>query len=216
MLALPLLLLASTDGHWPSAEVHEVSERWQGSWVVRDADYDGSVQAWTLEGDRLTVYDARRQTRWQERFALSSSCSVVRTRDVGSTGAIVSVDTFAFAGDGLHVARAPAGGGIRVGSLVTACARGRVYTFDATTGRCQARNVLGAETTGRQAPNMECAIVSGDVAPSFVLRPLEGGTSVTLSFYGDALLSTTLAANVAEPEPSFAAAVARADAVVSR
>ena len=219
-LALPLLLVffASTDAH-PLVELPglpELSQKWQGSWVVRDADYAGSVQAWNLQGDELTVYDATRKSQWQEHFSLSSPCSVVRTRSLGGEGDLVTIDTFAFAADGLHVGPPPAGGGIRGGPVVTACVDKRVYTFDSNTGRCQTRNALGPESLGRAAPNIECTIQHGPLTPSFVLRPLGGGTSVTMGFYGDALLSSSLAASLAEPQPTFAAAVERANSLVSR
>ncbi len=53
------------------------------------------------------------------------------------------------------------------------------------------------------------------MTPSFVLRPIEGGESVWLAFYGDALLSPALLAHVADTQPSLRGAMRRADAVVA-
>lgn len=91
---------------------------------------------------------------------------------------------------------------------MTACAGDRLYTFDTGTGNCQRWNetLTGDPLT----PDTECAIAV-DVA--FVLRSFEGGSSVRLTFDGDALLSPTLSAQVAEPQSSFGAAVQRAKAL---
>jgi hypothetical protein len=62
-------------------------------------------------------------------------------------------------------------------------------------------------------PDAECAIAVGAGTTSFVLRTFEGGSNVRLTFDGDALLSPTLASQVAEPHPSFDAAVQRASAL---
>ncbi len=64
----------------------------------------------------------------------------------------------------------------------------------------------GPELTSRT----ECSIETGFPTSSFVMRPLEGGDSLRLTFYGDALLSPELLAHVAEAQPSFPEAVRRA------
>ncbi len=116
-----------------------------GSLVLRDADYPGSVEAWADDGDAVTVYDAIRGRRDEERFAVRSPCRVVHSRSIhrdpyldgGPGEEIVTTDTFVFASDGLHVAMAPAASGFRRGALVSACVGNRVYTFNAQDGRCQ-------------------------------------------------------------------------------
>jgi hypothetical protein len=55
-----------------------------------------------------------------------------------------------------------------------------------------------------------CAIDQGVVSPSFVVRPLVGGDAKPLDFYGNAILSVTLAASRAEEEPSFDEAIRHA------
>ena len=95
---------------------------------------------------------------------------------------------------------------------MTACVGDRLYTFDTSTRSCQRWNET--MTGDPLTPDTECVIAVGLGTTAFVLRPLEGGSSVRLTFDGDALLSPTLVAQVAEPQPSFSAAVQRADAVV--
>jgi hypothetical protein len=178
------------------------------------------VQAWAVDGDTVAVYDARRGRRDEERFTVESPCRVVRSRSFGRdahrdgapTDEIRTADTFVFASDGLHVAMAPAAGGFERGALVTACVDSRVYRFDEQSRRCQSS--LGTIDGLGPPPSMECAIDPGAVEPSLVLRPMEGGESVRLPFYGDALLSPELLAHVAEARPSFREAMRRADALV--
>ena len=67
---------------------------------------------------------------------------------------------------------------------------------------------------GFMTPRGECSIDKGVATSSFVFRPTEGGTSMRLEFDGDALLSPTLQAQLAQSEPSFRVAIQRADALV--
>jgi hypothetical protein len=191
----------------------ELARKWQGEWVVHDPEYTGSVQAWSVRGDHVTVYDAGQRVRWEGSFSLRSPCHVARTRqgDGGPNDAVTTTDTFVFASDGLHVGMGATPGGFRRGSLVTACVGDHVYTFDASTGNCQRWNET--MTGDPLTPDTECAIAVGVGNTAFVLRRFEVGSDVRLTFDGDALLSPTLAAQVAEPQPSFGAAVQRADAL---
>jgi hypothetical protein len=61
-------------------------------------------------------------------------------------------------------------------------------------------------------PQGQCAVVGTPTA--FVLRGPEGaGKDVWLNFAGDALLSPALTGSVSEKQPSFDAAIRRADAL---
>jgi hypothetical protein len=202
------------------AESRVFARRWQGSWVLRDADYPGSVQAWDVEGDAVTVYDGRSRRQRRDSFALTSPCRLTHSRSLGTdeyldgspSGGILTADTFVFSSDGLHVAASAAAGGFRRGPLVTACVGSHLYAFDAGSAVCQtwSEAAPGPELT----PRMECAIDTSVASTSFVLRPGGGGDSVRLPFYGDALLSPDLLAHVAEVEPSFHEATRRVDAIV--
>jgi hypothetical protein len=193
----------------------DLTRRWQGVWVVRDADYPGSVEAWNVKGDHVSVYDAKRGRVDDEKFALVSPCRVARTRVVdGKPDAVVTDDTFVFASDGLHVARAPAAGGFQRGQTIEACIGENVYRYDTHTDAC-----ARLDATGAQPPvtdQAECAIDHGPVSSSFVVRPMEGGATVRLDFYaGGALLSQALVAHIAEPRTTFTGAVRRADSLGS-
>jgi hypothetical protein len=193
----------------------DLTRRWQGIWVVRDADYPGSVEAWNVKGDHVSVYDAKRGRVEDETFALVSPCRVARTRVVdGKPAAVVTDDTFVFASDGLHVAKAPAAGGFQRGPMIEACVGDNVYQYDTRTDACARLDATGAQPPATE--QAECAIDHGPVSSSFVVRPLEGGTTVRLDFYdGGALLSQPLVAHIAEPRATFTGAVRRADSLGS-
>jgi hypothetical protein len=194
--------------------------RWQGVWIIRDADYPGAVQVWNVKGNEVSVYDAGRSSVEEEHFALVSPCRVSRTAFVGTAsvdggqGAIVTSDIFVFADDGLHVARAPAAGGFQQGSLVDVCAGDSFYQYDARTDTCERQDATA--TLPVLTDRAECAIYKGVANVSFVVRPIEGGTPVWMDFYGRALLSQGLVAHIAERRPTFVGATRRADALAQQ
>ena len=142
-----------------------------------------------LHGDRSRSTTPRPRVR-EERFALPSPCRVSRVRsigddpylDAGAAEQLTTLDTFAFASDGLHVALAPADGGFRRGIRVTACLGDRLVTFDTRGSNCL-RWGAGAGGTITFPTLAECAIESGP-GSSFVLRPLLGGEAVRLPSTG--------------------------------
>ena len=195
--------------------VADLTRHWQGVWVVRDADYPGSVEAWNVKGDHVSVYDAKHGRVYDEKFTLVSPCRIARSRVIdGRPDAVVTDDTFVFASDGLHVARAPAAGGFQRGPMIEACVDAHVYQYDTRTGACM--KLDGAAAEPPLTERAECAVEHGLVTSSFVVRPLEGGATVRLDFYpGGALLSQALVAHIADRRPTFIGAVHRADAFAS-
>jgi hypothetical protein len=183
------------------------AREWRGAWVVRDADYPGSVQAWSVNGSSVSVYDATRRRTEKQRFSLVSPCRIARTRTLPDGTSVKTYDTFVFARDGLHVAQAPASGGFRRDGRVTACIDDHVYTFEVQSTRCRrySARMAGPSTS------VECTLTSTGASSSFVVRPLQGDESSRIDFYGDALLSRALLAHVAERSPSFYEAQRRAD-----
>lgn len=207
MKFLFLVVLAPMATSANNGTVTDLARQWQGAWVVRDAEYPGSVEAWNVHGSTVERYDPLARQGEPQRFALESPCRLVRTQAVGRGGqAIVSRNTFAFAPDGLHVAPAETAGGVRRGDLLTACIDDHVYTFDTRDQRCREWN---RTMSGGSATAEECAFNS--TPPSFVLRRFMGGEDVELTIAGDALLSVGLAGHVSEREPSFHAAIRRAE-----
>ena len=191
-----------------AATTAELARRWEGSWVVRGAEAPGSIEAWTVRDRRVSVYDARRGQLGDEDFALVSPCRIQRTRvvDAARGEASVTIDTFVFAPDGLLVAPPTAGGGVKRGTLVTACIGDDVYTYETETRTCRRWNAsMDDELTGIA----ECQIMPESAASAFVWRPLGGGAAVDLDIVGDALVSPGL--QPVEPQPSAEAARARAD-----
>jgi hypothetical protein len=187
-----------------TATVADLGKRWQGTWIVRGADYPGSVQAWDVKGDSVVVYDPVTHRKEQQHFKLESPCRLVRTQAAGGADAISTTNTFAFGLDGLHVAPAQSPGGLRQGPNVTACIGEHVYTYDVRSHRCQRWN---ATMTGAPTQAEECAVDP----TGFVLRKLGGPGDIHLDSSGEGLLSQGLAAQVAERAASFTAAMHRAD-----
>ncbi len=182
-----------------------LDRQWQGAWVVRDADYRGSVQAWNVHGSTVDVYDPVVRRTELQHFTLESPCRLVRLQSLDrGAGVVMSRNTFAFAPDGLHVAPAQAGGGLRRGTLLMACIDDHVYTFDTRSRQCLRWN---RAMSGSPTATAQCAVSP----PSFVLRHFTGGEDVFLNFAGDALLSTELAAQVSERQASFHSAIQRAE-----
>jgi hypothetical protein len=186
----------------------ELERSCQGAWVVRDADYTGSVQAWEVRGRTVTVYDPATRSKVVQTFALESPCRLVRTQHAGGGETIRTTNTFAFAADGLHVGSGQSPGGLRQGSVFTACIGDRVYTFDTQNRGCLR---VDAAMRGAPTPAEECVVESAP--PAFILRRLDGPNDVQLGISGDGLLSPALAGQRAEREPSLQAAMRRADAL---
>jgi hypothetical protein len=205
-LFISLLPLASAAR---DSTTSDLTRRWQGAWVVRDAAFPGSVEAWNVHDDSVTVYEPITGRTQEEHFALQSPCAIVRTQP-RSQSTLVTTNTFVFAPSGLRIAAPQAAGGLRRGETVTVCIDRHVYTFDTRTRTCRKWN----ETmTGSPAPaTTECVLD----ARSFVVRPSGTGQDVRLSVSGDAVVSSELAVQVVEPQVSFPAAIDRANALVHR
>jgi len=192
----------------------EGARRLEGIWVVSHADYPGSRQAWDIHGGLVSVHDASRGWDAEERLRVRSPCSLVRTRPLPNGAEIKTANTFAFAPDGLHIALEGVAGGLRQDGIITACARGQVYTYDEQTNAC---GRWDAEITSLfPSTGTICEVTHGPVTTTFVLSPLGGGDSTRIDIYDGALLSSELVAVVAQPEPSWEAALARANELVTR
>jgi hypothetical protein len=171
------------------------------------------VQAWDVQDGFVLIYDPATHRRVVEQFRVQSPCRIVHVESLGGGESVVTTHTFAFAGDGLHVGPPQASGGLRQGSLLTACIGNDVYSMDTQSGRCV---TWPADLTRSPMPaQAECTI--DDSPPAFILRRLVGfGQDVHLNFSGDALLSAALTGAVTEKAPSFDAAVARARVIAKR
>jgi hypothetical protein len=204
-----LFLLVPVVSAASDAALPDAVRGWQGAWIVRNAEYPGSIGAWSVHGASVTVYDPVTRRTEEQEFVLESPCRLVR-KESRRQSTVLTNNTFAFAPGGLYVASAQAAGGLRTGSVVTACVDDDVYTFDTRSHRCQKRNATSGH--GPTPASGECVLDSS----SFVIRRPGAGNDVRLNFSGDALLSPNLAAQVAEPQASFEAAILRANALVAR
>jgi hypothetical protein len=207
-LSFSLLILVSVMPAATDAAISDAARRWQGAWVVRNAEFPGSVGAWSVHGDSVTVYNPVAQRSEEQEFVLESSCRLVR-RQARNLSTVLTTNTFTFAPGGLYVASSHAAGGQRSGSLVTVCVEDDVYTFDTRSGGCQKRNAAAGRSP--TAASGECVLD----ASSFVIRRPGADNDIRLNFSGDALLSPSLAVQLAEPQVSFDQAIARANALVT-
>jgi hypothetical protein len=206
LFAVPLALASASNDD----AVSELTRRWQGAWLVRDAEYPGSVEAWNVHGDSVTVYQPHTGRSREEQFALQSPCAIVRTQP-RSQSTVVTTNTFVFAPGGLRIAASRTAGGLKRGDVLTVCVGEYVYTFDVRARTCWKWN---ATMSGLPTPaSAECVV---DAAPSFVVRQQGVGRDIRLNVSGDALLSNELAAQVVEPEASFEEAIERANALIRR
>jgi hypothetical protein len=137
----------------------------------------------------------------------------VRARPIGDGDTTITVDTFAIADDGLHVALPPAAGGVRRDAVLTVCAKDKVYTFDVNTNQCTEWDA--AMSARAESPGDECYVAKG-AFDSFVINPFGGGAAMRMEMRDEALLSPALAAEVAEPAPTFKEAVRRVEERVKR
>jgi hypothetical protein len=213
-----LVLIAAVS--WPlmahadraEEQKQDARESWRGAWVVRDADYPGSVQAWSVGANDVTIYDALHATTESEAFAVVSPCRIARTRVLPDGSEIKQYDTFAFTSDGrLHVARAPAAGGIRSKDAVTACVRQDVYIYDL--GNLDCRRWNATMSSPAMMARAECRITHEGPSTYFVVDAYGGGSPLRVGVYGRSLLSDPLLSHVAEREVSFLGAVQRANQI---
>ena len=220
-LAAALLELApTTSAADVRSQTHALAHRLQGSWLVRNSKYPGSVQAWGVDGDAVTVYDTARGRSDVERFAVNSPCHLTLTLSIGGDPnldgnpreVVTSTDTFVFARDGLHVAMAAAAGGFRRGSHVVACIGDRLYAYDTRSARCEAW--LDLANTPSLEREQQCAIDTSTAAAAFIVSTSGTDEPLSIPLYDDALMSAPLVGSVAEPQASFHEAVQRADAIL--
>lgn len=180
----------------------------QGAWVIRGAQGLGSIQAWSVQGDTVMVYDAASGRTTHESFTVVSPCRISRTRLLPDGNRVVTEDTFVFADDGLYVTLAPANGGFLRNGVVTACVGSSVYAYDTRSKVCRVWDGIHGDPI--ELADAECRITGDDAARYFSVRALSGGYTVFIGLYGRALLSPELLAYRAERWSSFSDAVGRA------
>jgi hypothetical protein len=114
---------------WP-IDTEALLARWQGAWIMRDEQELGSIAAWDVHGDHVTIWDARNLREQQARLVFDAPCAYqLHFADGYTTG------RFVFEGTTLHAGLGDAG--VTLGNRLIACTEhggvivdGKTCTFD--------------------------------------------------------------------------------------
>lgn len=184
---------------WDSASAKEDAHAaLQGAWVVQGFGSYGRVQAWLVEGKKVTVYEAKDGTETADELIFSSPCNV-RLKEAGWGG------TFVKTADGkVHLGLGS--GGYRIGENLVACAYGTVWMTPAS---CKLYRSTFDEW---EVFDAECKVEGRKLTIKAA-----NGYEDELRFVDDATMMTDqLKANAPEKMPDWAAARAKADALVAK
>jgi hypothetical protein len=98
---------------WP-IDTTAMLARLQGAWVMRDEQEPGSIAAWEVRDDRVTIWDARTQKESVARLVFDAPCQYQLHRDDTYT-----TGRFVFDGTTLHAGLGDAG--VKLGDQLIAC-----------------------------------------------------------------------------------------------
>jgi hypothetical protein len=104
--------------------------RLQGAWVMTDEQQVGSIAAWEVRGNHVTIWDARTQEEESAKLVFDAPCQYQLHFDRGYT-----TGRFVFDGTNLHLGLGDAG--VKLGDKIIACTEiggvrvsGTTCTFD--------------------------------------------------------------------------------------
>lgn len=180
-------------GAWNQAGV---TARLQGAWVLRDVSFLGSVEAWEVKGDKVTVFDGTKEETLE--LAVEAPCQLTTTKRNPDGSSQGGTSHFVFAGDTLHLGLGDAG--VKLGDTVVGCMSNGVYLWKG--GTCQFFTEMFDKWDAKEAT---CSL-AGDLFkaanPTF---KHEG----EMKLAGDVLMSDQLRANPAVKVKDLAEAKAR-------
>ncbi len=187
-----------------STDYGALTAKLQGAWLVKDVGYLGSVQAWNVEGSKVTMYDPKKKAEQIGELTFEAPCDVtmtVKTAD-GSEGwgATLVVD-----GDTVHLGLGS--GGMRNGDEVVACMGRGVYYLKG--GECSLWNErFGEWETAKATCSFDDKSFKGKVGEE---------SEDELRFTApNVLMTDQLAGNKPEKQPDWAAAKAKADDLAAK
>lgn len=107
-----------------SIDYGELQLKLRGAWLVQDVGYLGSIQAWNVEGTKVTVYDPKKKTEQVGEISFDAPCDLtlwVKTAyGPEGWGAGLAVD-----GETIYLGLG--NGGVKKGDEVVACIGPGVY-----------------------------------------------------------------------------------------
>lgn len=175
----------------------------QGAWLIKDVGYIGSVQAWNVEGNKVTMYDPKKKTETAAELIFNTPCDVdlkVKTADGEESWG----STLVVSGDTVHLGLGS--GGIKTGDEMVVCASMGTYYLKG--GEC----TFWKETWDKwESKKAEC---------SFDDKSFKGKTDEYDDEYRfqapGVVMTDQLAANKPERQADWATAKAKADGSVAK
>jgi hypothetical protein len=183
---------------WP-IDTPALLARLQGAWVMRDEQTLGSVAAWEVRGEHVTIWDAKTQQESAARIVFDAPCEYQLHFDRGYT-----TGRFVFDGTSLHLGLGDAG--VKLGDRMIACTEigGVVVSGTTCTFHFQYEDVW-MDSSAR------CTL-SSDV---LTIRIPRADYDPELTLHGNVLADDQLWENMPLHMASYAEAKAKAKALVT-
>jgi hypothetical protein len=171
----------------------------QGAWVMRDEQEIGSVAAWEVRGDRVTIWDAKTQQEVAAKLVFNAPCEYQLHFENGYT-----TGRFVFDGTALHVGLGDAG--VKLGDRIIACTEIGGVVVSGTT--CTFHYQYGDSWLNSDA---RCTL-SGD---RLTIRIPRADYDPELTLHGNVLVDDQLWENKPLHVASYAEAKVKAKALVT-
>jgi hypothetical protein len=187
-----------------STDYSALTNKLQGAWVMQDVGSLGSIQAWNVEGTKVTMYDPRKKSEQVGELTFDAPCDVtmtVKTAD-GSEGWGA---TLAIVGDTVHLGLGSAG--TKSGDEVIACMGRGVYYLKGT--ECSRWSEHFGEWETEKAT---CSVDD----KSFKGKVGEESEDELRFLAPNVLMTDQLDGNKPEKLPDWAAAKAKADELAAK
>jgi hypothetical protein len=168
---------AAPSGPW-QLDAAAVQGKLQGTWVMKNAGYLGSSEAWEIKGDQVKIWDSKQNKETTGKLTIETPCSASVKVGSDQSGWETTSYTYGWDGDKLHFGLGQAG--VKQGNKIVACTSGGVFVSD-TSGCKQYKH----EFDKWQASDGKCS-VAGD---TFKAAATSGDTyEHQLKVKGDTLL----------------------------
>jgi hypothetical protein len=183
---------------WP-IDTPALLARLQGAWVMRDEQHVGEIAAWDVQGDHVTIWDAKTQQETAATLVFDAPCEYQLHFAEGYTRG-----RFTFDGATLHAGLGDAG--VKLGDRLVACTGigGVIVSGDSCEFHYQYENVWMHYAA-------KCSL-SGD---ALTIRIARADYDPELTLHGNVLADDQLWANTPLHVASYAEAKTKAKALVS-
>jgi hypothetical protein len=152
---------------YDDAELRRIRGRWQGAWVIRSGPI-GKLEAWSVEGDQVTISDGSRSERYRLEVVAPCKAGLVSETALGAT-----TNYFSFAFDGEQLYAGASRAGIRQGDSIVACSLSGLVTW--TEKRCSHWEKSLDEEWSRTS--LSCSVREEEAKRHFVVERSSGPES---------------------------------------